>query len=267
MIRRMSTWAWAHPIGTLIVAGLVTVHLAASVRAIACVPMSLAECVGTAFALTAGAALLATAGRACWLASRTARAMRGLRQVPPAPLLRAAAHRAGVRRLRVVAGDDCTAFCAGLLFPRVYVTAGTADRLAPAELEGILVHEVAHARRRDPLRRLVARAAVDALFYLPLVRWWAARQAENQELRADRVAIETAGSKAVARAMLAASAGPVLAAGIDGPTEARLAQLLGDGVPVRRPPMTHVALSLLGLVGAVWLTMCVGQIAVATLGA
>src|SRR5258708_6872829 len=111
-----------------------------------------------------------------------------------------AARRAGIRRVRCLAGRGATGFCAGLLAPRVYITAAAVPRLGPGALDAVLVHEAALARRRDPLRRLAARAASDALFYLPLARWWSRRQAETAELRADRAAVGYAGRPAVAGA-------------------------------------------------------------------
>jgi hypothetical protein len=45
----------------------------------------------------------------------------------------------------------------------------------------------------------------------------------------------------------------------DGATQARVAQLLGDEVPVRRPSLASVVASLLGLVLTVNLAMCLGQ--------
>jgi Zn-dependent protease with chaperone function len=63
-----------------------------------------------------------------------------------------------VDRLVCLAGDDATAFCAGLLRPRVYLTEGVVRVLDPGALDAVLVHESAHARRRDPLRRLCVHA-------------------------------------------------------------------------------------------------------------
>jgi Zn-dependent protease with chaperone function len=71
--------------------------------------------------------------------------------------------------------DQPHAFCIGLLRPRVYVSRATLEFLDDDELEAVLAHEVHHARRRDPLRLLAARALADGLFFLPLVRGRTAR--------------------------------------------------------------------------------------------
>src|SRR5258708_2047457 len=107
-------------------------------------------------------------------------AARGVSALPGAARaaeLAGAARRARIRRIRCLAEGGATAFCAGLLAPRVYITAGAVAELAPGALDAVLAHEAAHARRRDPLRRLAAPAARDALFYLPLARWWSRRLA------------------------------------------------------------------------------------------
>ena len=51
-----------------------------------------------------------------------------------------------------------------------------------------------------------------------------------------------------------------------GATETRIAHLLGDNLPVRRPPRSLVVLLLLGAIGAVWLVICFGQGALAAIG-
>jgi hypothetical protein len=51
-----------------------------------------------------------------------------------------------------------------------------------------------------------------------------------------------------------------------GATETRIAHLLGEELPVRHPPGNLVVLSLLGAIGAVWLSMCLGQGALAVVG-
>jgi Zn-dependent protease with chaperone function len=229
-----------------------------------CPRMTMTRCLAAALLVVAGASMVAVTARAVWLGGAAARAVAALSRAPLPAALAAAARRAGVRRLRCMTGSGCTAFCAGLLRPRVYVTA-VVGTLAPGELDAVLAHEAAHARRRDPLRRLIARSAADALFYLPLARWWSGRQAEAAELRADQAAVGYAGRQAVASALLAAglAAVPAGAAAYSGVTGIRVAQLLGDELPARRPAPALVILSGLGLIAAVWLAMCLGQSALA----
>ena len=75
------------------------------------------------------------------------------------------------------------------------------------------------------------------------------------------------GSQGRAAAMLAAAAQPPVAApAIGGATETRIAHLLGEDLPQRRPPRSLEVLSLLGASAAVWLVMCLGQGGLAALG-
>lgn len=263
-------WAWSvvreHPVAVGLVAGVIAVQAAWMLGAAVCPRMTMTECVVTAVALVAGASVLGIAGRVGWLAATTARALAKLHRVPAPQLLEAAARRAGISRLRCVASTGRSAFCAGLFRQHVYVTTGIAN-LAANEVDAVLAHEAAHARRRDPLRRLLARAASDVVFWFPLLRWWLRKHVENAELQADRAAIDHAGRQGLAAALLAATAlPPVAVPAMGGATEARIANLLGDDLPVRRPPLSLVALSLLGAIVAVWLVMCLGQGALAAVG-
>jgi beta-lactamase regulating signal transducer with metallopeptidase domain len=251
------------PLGVL--AGLIGAHAAMSARLIPCPTMSMSECLTAAIALVAAASVAAIVIRAGFLAVRTTRAIARLDRVPLPEAVREASQRTGVGDVVCVAGGELTGFCAGLLRPQVYVTAVSAG----PELDAVLVHEAAHARRRDPLRRVLARAASDVLFYLPLASWWSARQMERSELSADRAAIDHVGRHAVAAALMSADQGRVASTvtAFDGATPARVAQLLGDDLPVHRPSPARVMASLLGAVLAVSLTMCLGQAVVAVLPA
>jgi Zn-dependent protease with chaperone function len=87
------------------------------------------------------------------------------------------------------ADDRPQAFCAGLLRPRVYVSTGAVDSLAPDELDAVLAHEGHHARYHDPLRVFFARVLSDSLFFLPVLRRLADRYAALAELAADAAAV------------------------------------------------------------------------------
>jgi hypothetical protein len=134
------------------------------------------------------------------------------------------AHRAVARRLAplqlrrgVVEDAVPRAFAVGLVRPRVLVTTGALETLAPAELTALLAHEHAHVRRHDALRLLVVRAFADGLFFCPGARLLAARLATLAELQAD----EAADRHGLAGAMLR----------IDGVSPERVDRLLG--APVR----------------------------------
>ncbi|MEV1240477.1 M56 family metallopeptidase [Nonomuraea sp. NPDC049750] len=265
----MIVYLWRHNrVGLAVLAGLIGVRLVwhPSVSA----GMTMAQCWLVSIAVVAGASLLAVAARATWLGVAAARSLAALPRAAEPAGLEGAIRRSGVPGVVCLAGANPAAFCAGVLRPRLYLTAGAAEAIPAEELDAILVHEAAHARRRDPLRRLMLRAAADVLFFLPLAGWWFGRQSERAELSADRAAIDRLGAKAVARALARMDgAGPALAtaAAFHGAAEARIAQLLGDDLPIRKPSRAGVIFSLTGLVVVVSLVMCVGQAAWAALTA
>ncbi|MFI0449665.1 M56 family metallopeptidase [Actinomadura sp. 6N118] len=250
------------PLGAL--GGLGAAHGAMGVGLLPCPMMSMTQCLAVAVGVVAAASLAAAVARATFLALRTAGAVAALGRVPTPPTVAEAAERAGARDVVCVPGEDRTGFCAGLVRPRVYVTTA----LSGPELDAVLAHEAAHARRRDPLRRLVSRAAADVLFYLPLAFWWRNRQIERSELFADRAAIDRVARKAVAVALMSADGGrlPETTAAWDGAAQARAAQLLGDDVPRRRPARAQILASASGLTLVVSLSMCLGQAFLLTIG-
>jgi Zn-dependent protease with chaperone function len=244
-----------------LVGGLVAARLAWHPGRAICGQMTVAGCLGVAVLVVAALGVIAWVVRAAWLAIGAAREVAALPRRPsPAPLV-AAVGRSGVRNVVCLDSPAVSAFCAGLLRPRLFVTRGMVASLADEELAAVLVHEAEHARRHDPLRRLAGRAAADVLFWLPLVGWWTRHRLEDAELAADRAAINRVGRTPLARALRATAspAAPMVGARFDGAGPARVSQLLGDQPPRRPPPLAACLLSLLGLILAVSLAMCVGQ--------
>ncbi|MGH2949992.1 MAG: M56 family metallopeptidase, partial [Solirubrobacteraceae bacterium] len=124
-----------------------------------------------------GLAALFLTGRAVIRQLRAGRRLeRDLRVLGPLP---------GVVRAQVIDHEHPHAFCIGLLRPRIYVSRAALEILGADERAAVLAHEVHHARRRDPLRLLVARALADGLFFLPALRRLTERYAALAELAAD----------------------------------------------------------------------------------
>jgi len=146
----------------------------------------------------------------------------------------------GVPRAHVIADDAPQAFCIGLLRPRIYVSRAALELLGDDERAAVLAHEAHHARRRDPLRLLVARALAEGLFFLPVVRRLPERYAALAELAADQAATAAAGGRrALASALLAFDEHPSPAA--VGIAPERVEHLLGQ-----RPRWELPTLLLLG---------------------
>jgi Zn-dependent protease with chaperone function len=158
------------------------------------------------------------------------------------------------------------AFCFGVRRPRIVVTRGLVDLLDDSELGAVIGHEGHHARRHDPLRLALARAAGRALGYLPGMQDLVQHFVLLTEIAADRAAIAQAGSRrALASAVVKLAAQPI------GPRESlaavsgfgagpgrvgRLDALLAERCPL--PQLSHrtivlpaVALVAIGVASAV----------------
>jgi hypothetical protein len=143
---------------------------------------------------------------------------RGLEVIGPLP---------GVARAQMVEHDEPQAFCIGLLRPGIYVSRAALELLGADERAAVVAHEAHHARRRDPLRLLVARALAEGLFFLPAVRRLPERYAALAELAADEAASAgRGGRRALASALLAFDEHPSPAA--VGIAPERVAHLLGQ---------------------------------------
>ena len=143
----------------------------------------------------------------------------------------------------VIADQTPQAFCAGYLRPRIYVSSGALELLAPEELAAVVLHEKHHLSARDPLRLGCARVLSEALFFLPALRPLGDRYSELAEQRADEAAIMAAGGATapLASALLAFEAGaPAGSAGI---SPERVDSLLGKSTR-RQLPTGLIGLSL-----------------------
>ena len=176
--------------------------------------------------------------------------------------LQEAIDRTGAARAVCVDTDTELAFCCGAVRPMIYLSGGLVQRLRPCELDAVLLHEMHHSRRRDPLRYAIAVALKDVCFYIPLLGWFAHYQRENAELRADRVVMEILGPRPLAGALWALSdaPAPVLVAAFHGAAELRAAQILGDSMPVRRPAATLWLASAAGVLSLLMTANCLAQI-------
>lgn len=124
-------------------------------------------------------------------------ARRLLRRATPLPLghpletdAAALAVRMDLRRVRILLLADCPggAFTTGSRHPVVVLDPNVLASLDGRETEGLLAHEFAHVRRRDPLVGVLAGVVADLAFFLPtvhLVRRWLYHE---QEESADELA-------------------------------------------------------------------------------
>jgi beta-lactamase regulating signal transducer with metallopeptidase domain len=80
----------------------------------------------------------------------------------------------------------------GVLFPRILLPIGIDRVLNPREFHAVLIHELAHARRRDNLIRLLYEISLCALWFHPLLWLAGARIGLYRELSCDEAVIHRA---------------------------------------------------------------------------
>ena len=202
--------------------------------------------------------------RAVWLFRQSSREVIGLRRLPLPDALVAAVARTSARRVECVEADRPLAFCAGALYPTVFVTPALIDRLDSQELDAVLLHERHHAERREPLRRGVVKAATDVFFFIPLLSWWAQRRLEESELAADRAAIGQVGRRTMGRALWhAAVGGAHLLPAFGGAAEARVAQILGEQLESRPATLSVWLASIAGPILVMSTAVCLAHVLLA----
>lgn len=105
----------------------------------------------------------------------------------------------------------------GIVTKRVLLPEGLMHRLAHADLDTAIAHELAHARRNDFLKNLLYEIVSLPVNYHPAAWFTRQRMVETREMVCDEMAAEEAGYHAYAQSLL------------------RLARLLLEGKPVRVP--------------------------------
>jgi Zn-dependent protease with chaperone function len=138
----------------------------------------------------------------------------------------------------------------GLLRPRISLPAGIRRRLNRRELDAVLLHELAHARRRDNLIRLVHEIGLCLFWFHPLAWLAGSRLSLYRELSCDESVIRGARGEDLISA-LAKLANPPESLLL----QARASSYLGDRVAslVSPRPTSRAANALLAAIFAVLL--------------
>jgi beta-lactamase regulating signal transducer with metallopeptidase domain len=89
----------------------------------------------------------------------------------------------------------------GVLYPRILLPMGIDRLLNRQELDAVLLHEMAHAKRRDNLVRLLYEISLCALWFHPLIWLAGARMALYRELSCDESVIQRAHGQALVSAL------------------------------------------------------------------
>ncbi len=143
---------------------------------------------------------------------------------------------------------------AGWWRPVVLVPVGALSGLPADYMEALLLHELAHIRRRDALVNLLQGVAEALLFYHPAVWWVSGHIRIERELCCDDVAAAASGSRLTYARALAqmelhrpAHLNAAVAAN-GGRLSERIARLLGEASPAVRPAPGPGALAVVILV-------------------
>ena len=144
----------------------------------------------------------------------------------------------------------------GIIRPLILLPSSALVGLTPEQLESVLLHELAHIRRRDLWVSFVQGLVEVVLFFHPAMWWMSSRLRAERELCCDDVVLERGASAMVyARALLSLSeqrrdrVPSVAAAATDGSLRYRIERLVGQPGPPQR--------SVRGL-AAIFLFCCFG---------
>ncbi|HXB73533.1 MAG TPA: M56 family metallopeptidase, partial [Candidatus Acidoferrales bacterium] len=143
----------------------------------------------------------------------------------------------------------------GWLRPIVLVPAGALAGLPVAQIEALLLHELAHIRRHDYPVHILQSAVEAVFFYHPAVWWVSSHMRAERELCCDDIAVSVTGDAVIyARALAEFDSArwiqPNVMAANGGSLADRIARLLGQPSTSRRPscgPGTAPALILLAI--------------------
>jgi len=159
-------------------------------------------------------AMLARAGSLVIEAEKLRRRSSPLENEAVLKLIEEARRKLGLmRRIQVVVTEQLTSPAVmGLISPVLILPLAMVTTLPPAQVQLILLHELAHIRRGDYLVNLCQLLTESLLFFNPAV-WWISRQIrQEREACCDAVAIALAGERLQYAQTLAQVAGTALAA-------------------------------------------------------
>lgn len=170
--------------------------------------------------------------------------------------------RLGVKaRVRLLHGVQvATPMLVGVLRPTILLPTSLLLQLPPAQVELILIHELAHLRRLDTWFNLLQTCLDTLLFFHPAVHWISRKVREDRELCCDQLVLQRGGDPMLyARTLLAMAeahhhaAAPELALGAAGGQLMERVQRIVDVPVVRQGTQMPAIGALLVLASLLWL--------------
>ena len=111
------------------------------------------------------------------------------------PMLQDVLQQAGERRVRLVVSDKArTPAAIGFRNPAIVLPDWALEEMSAEELKPILIHEMAHLRRRDDWTNLLQKALRAVLFFHPAVWWIDARLSLEREMACDDAVLAATGN-------------------------------------------------------------------------
>lgn len=112
-----------------------------------------------------------------------------------AQLVASAAERLGVRRTpaTLIVRSDFSPFVCGIRRPQLILPSGLSQKLTLAELDQVLLHELAHIRRHDLVWSWIGEIARIAYFFHPVAHWINYQSRLQRELACDQMAMAVSG--------------------------------------------------------------------------
>jgi len=153
-------------------------------------------------------------------------------------------------RVTVFEDRSPSAFTAGFIKPKIYVSTGLVDALDENELRAVVLHESHHRESRDPLKGLFVSFVSDLLFFLPVSRWLKKAYHLAAEVTADAGSIDRRADPLDLAASLlkVQKLGGSAAAWFFDPTAERAKHLLGERSripwPVKKISLAVVVLAI-----------------------
>jgi beta-lactamase regulating signal transducer with metallopeptidase domain len=146
----------------------------------------------------------------------------------------------------------------GILYPRILLPIGIDRLLNRQELNAVLLHEMAHAKRRDNLIRLLYEISLCVLWFHPLIWFAGARMALYRELSCDESVIRRAHGQALVSALAKLAVPervPFLQATASSHLTYRLARLAAPAQGIRRAGPLLICLFAAAMMTAIFETV------------